>query len=77
MAYLDELLANYSLDCPGNWVTFSCSGDFSNKDAAYKMFDVAQLAYALDREVVVSVDDLKKHNSYCFAKRIYLLPATE
>jgi len=73
MIYLDKVLADYSLDCPSRWVTFSCTGDFASKDAAYRMFDSAQLAHALDMEVVVIVDDSKKHNGYCYGNRIDVL----
>lgn len=74
MILLDQVLSDYSLDCPSRWVTFSCTGDFASKDAAYRMFDSAQLAYALDRTVVVFVTDAKKHNGYCYANRIDVLP---
>lgn len=73
MIFLDQVLANYALNCTGRWVTFSCTGDFAPKDAAYRMFDSAQLALALDKEVLVIVDDLKKHNGFCYAERIDIL----
>jgi len=74
MIFLDEVLADYALDCPGSGVSFSCTGDFSPKDAAYSMFDSAKLGFALEKDVVVFVDDSKKHNNgYCFAYRIDLL----
>ena len=51
-------------------MSFSCSGDFTSKDIAYRMFDTAQMAYALGHQVAVVVDDTKKHNGYCYANSI-------
>ncbi len=70
VASLDVKLAAKGLDCPGKSVSFSCSGDFTTKDIAYRMFDTAQMAYAMGHRVVVTVDDAKKHNGYCYANRI-------
>lgn len=62
--------AGQSVACPHLWVTFSCSGDHTSKSNALRMFDSAQMAFALDRKVNVRVDDSKKHNGFCFVKRI-------
>jgi hypothetical protein len=73
MAKLDQPLANSGLDCPGSWVSFSCAGVFTTKDIAYRMFDSAQMAFALGKPVSVQVDDTKKHNGHCYARRIDVL----
>lgn len=73
MAKLDRNLADFGLDCPGSWVTFSCSGTFTTKDIAYRMFDSAQMAFALQKPVYIWVDDTKKHNAACYAPRIDVL----
>ena len=70
IATLDVKLAAKGLDCPGKSVSFSCSGDHTSKDIAYRMFDMAQMAYALGHRVAVVIDDAKKHNGYCYANRI-------
>ena len=44
MVSIDQKLADSGLDCPGKWVSFSCSGVFTEKDVAYRMFDQAQMA---------------------------------
>lgn len=56
--------------CSGNWVTFSCSGDFADKDRAYRMLDMAQMAYSLNKRISVYVDNARRHNGFCFASRI-------
>ncbi len=61
--------------CNGNWVSFSCSGDYTTKDVAYRMFDTALMAYALDREVKVWAQDTKLHNGFCYSARIDVMPA--
>lgn len=65
--------AGQSVACPNLWVTFSCSGDHTSKSNALRMFDSAQMAFALGRTVNVRVDDSKKHNGACFVKRIDVL----
>jgi hypothetical protein len=74
MALLNKELADYGLNCPSRWVSFSCSGEFASKDVAYRMFDSAQLAFALGHRVTVRVDDTKKHDGYCYADMIYVYP---
>lgn len=66
---VDEGLAN----CNDKWVTFSCSGDHASKSSAMRMFDQAQMAFALDRRVRIYVDDSKTHNGFCFVNRIDVL----
>ncbi len=66
---VDEGLTN----CNDRWVTFSCSGDHASKSNAVRMFDQAQMAFALDRQVRIYVDDTKSHNGFCFANRIDVL----
>jgi hypothetical protein len=65
--------ATNSPNCPGAWVTFSCIGTYAPKEQAFHMLDQAQLALALDKKVNVLVDDTKKHNGYCFARRISVI----
>lgn len=62
--------AGQSVACPNLWVTFSCSGEHTSKSNALRMFDSAQMALALGLKVDVMVDDSKKHNGFCLAKRI-------
>lgn len=73
MARLDKSAADEGLnvECPASpWVTFSCSGVHTSKSNALRMFDSAQMAFALGRTVRVEVDDSRKHNGFCFVRRI-------
>ncbi len=56
--------------CNAGWITFSCTGEFTDAVRAYRMLDQAQLALASNKTVSVTIDDTKKHNGYCFASRI-------
>jgi hypothetical protein len=56
--------------CAPWWVTFSCSGHFTDPVRAYRMVDQAQLALATGKKAFVLIQDNKKHNGYCFANRI-------
>ena len=78
MGQLDASLRDAGLDCASNWVTFSCSGNasqeaFTNRDDAYRKFDSALMAFALDKRVSVTVTDEMKQGSHCFAKRVDVL----
>ncbi len=57
-------------DCQKNWVTFSCTGTFTDPVRAYRMLDQAQLALVANKRVWVQVVDTSTHNGYCFANRI-------
>ena len=67
---IPETLTSYGVDCPGQWISLSCTGDFHPKDIAYKMFDTAQMSLAIGANVQIEVNDLKKHNGYCVAERM-------
>ena len=73
MVYLDVKINTVLPSCPSNWVSFSCTGNFTTKDAANRMFDSAMMAKALGKSVKVIVDDTKKHNGYCYAWRVDVL----
>lgn len=70
MVALSRELADFGLNCPGRWVTFSCTGVHSPKDHASAMFVSAQSAFLNDLAVYVHVTDEKKHNGHCYANRI-------
>ena len=56
--------------CEDGWVSFSCSGDFNSKSEGNLKFQNAQLAMVTGKQVALLVDDSKKHNGYCWARRI-------
>jgi len=56
--------------CAPRWVTFSCSGEFTDPARGYRMVDVAEHAFATGRPVKVWFTDDMRHNGYCFAHRI-------
>jgi hypothetical protein len=73
MAALDQAIAtasNVPLNCPSRWVTFSCDGTYNSKDTAYRKLDFAQKSEVTGHKAIFYIDDLKKHNGYCFAYRV-------
>ncbi len=76
MAWLSSPVntASNAPDCTGNWVAFSCDGTYTSKEVAQLMLDQAQLAMVTKSSIYVEVDDSKKHNGYCTAVRMDLLP---
>lgn len=65
-----ELPDPVALNCPGAWVTFSCSGTHTTKDAAARMFDSAKMGFELGRTLVLEVTDERTHHGHCFARRV-------
>ena len=58
--------------CSAGWVTFDCEGIYSSKEAGRRAFEIAQMAYALDKTVYIVVESTQKINGYCAVKRIDL-----
>jgi len=59
-------------NCADSWVSMSCDGTYHPKDLALRLLEQAQMAFALERELAVFVDDSRRHNGYCVAYRIDL-----
>lgn len=72
MVYLNVSLAEATgLDCPDQWVTFSCSGEHADRSGSSRMFDSAQMAFVTGWEAQLWVDDARKNEKgHCFASRI-------
>ena len=74
MARLSDRPNSTGLNCKGFFVSFSCTGNFASLSAANRNFELAQIALLTDATVLVSMDDSRKHNGYCFVNRIDLFP---
>ncbi|SDW18400.1 hypothetical protein [Thiocapsa roseopersicina] len=59
--------------CGSWWVTFSCTGDFTDRVRAYRMLDASELALATGKRVQVWFRDDKMHNGYCLADRLDII----
>lgn len=57
-------------DCPNVWVSLDCVGRFNGKESSRRLWDAAQLAYAMDSNVFVVINDQKKYNGFCVADRL-------
>jgi hypothetical protein len=56
--------------CKAVWATMSCSGDFNSPAEGQQKLAAAQLALVTGNKIAVLIDDSKKHNGYCFIRRI-------
>lgn len=78
MAKVSPSPATYNgVSCAANYVTFSCTGEYNSKSISANKFAAAQLAYVTGNQLYIIVDDTKKHNGYCYAKRVDNAPATQ
>ena len=73
MVALDRPLADTALNCPGRWITLSCSGVHSSVDDALRKFESARTAFQTGRAVLVEVTDAKKHQGWCYGQRVDVL----
>ena len=73
MVRLDKRLNEAGLDCPGSWVTLSCSGVHTTATEAVRMFASAQLAFSQQLTAMFEVTDEKKHSGHCYATRVDVL----
>jgi len=62
--------------CNSGYVSFSCDGTFNSRAEGEKMLAGAQLAYVSGKPLLLVVDDSKRHNSYCVARRVDNVTAT-
>ena len=59
-----------SNDCRSNWFSLDCKGDFHSKETSRLLLDFAQLAYAMESNVRIVINDQKKHNGFCVIDRL-------
>ncbi len=62
-----------AIGCSAKFLTMGCSGVFGPKDVAYRKFDLAQMAFALNKRVYLEFTDQSKADGYCLATRIDVL----
>jgi hypothetical protein len=62
-------VAPTSVNCPGNWYHLNCAVD---KEYGKRTYATALMAFSMDANVQLLVDDSNKINSYCHARRLDL-----
>jgi hypothetical protein len=67
-----QISANIGNGCPtGGWVSLDCTQQYytSATDSKNK-YALALTAFSLDKKLTVVVDNTKKHNGFCVARRV-------
>ena len=59
-----------TISCPSQWVSLGCAGDYHSKEDARRMWDVVQMAAALEQPIGFTVVDTEKYNGYCVVKNV-------
>lgn len=59
-----------TIDCNDRWVSLDCRGSFNSKETSRRLWESAQLAFALDSTIFLVINDAKKHNGFCVADRL-------
>jgi len=72
MVHLDVSVAN---GCPSSgWVSLDCVGTFAVKEIGERNYATALAASMASKKISVYIDNAKKHNGYCVARRVDMLP---
>ena len=53
------------------FVTLACDGTFAGKSAASKAFELAQMAYVIDKPITVWIEGARRINGYCYASYVW------
>ena len=62
-------------NCPGNFVSFDCNGQYRASKIGNAMLQTAQLALVADKQLKIILDDSRKVNEYyCIATRVDTYP---
>lgn len=66
-----QITANIGNGCPnGGFVSLDCTNTFYTATDSKNKYALALTAYALEKTVTVVVDNTKKHNGFCVARRV-------
>jgi len=66
-----QISANIGNGCPnGGWVSLDCTNTFYSATDSKNKYALALTAFSLDKQVTVVVDNTKKHNAFCVARRV-------
>ena len=56
--------------CKAKWISLDCDGNFVSKESGRRFLEIAQMAFALEKQLFVAVDTSQRTNGYCVAKRL-------
>lgn len=61
--------------CPNNgWVSLDCDGTYSQAGEGQRAYASALVALSLGKQVSILVNTTQKHNGYCVARRLDIIP---
>lgn len=60
--------------CSQAFISMDCNGTYTNKADANRLFQISQLAYITGKQAYIEVNPSEKHNGFCTASRIDVLP---
>jgi len=66
-----QITANIGNGCPnGGWVSLDCNNTYYSATDSKNKYATALTAFALDKTVSLTIDNTKKHNGFCVARRV-------
>ena len=66
-----QLSANVGNGCPANgWVSLDCDAKFTDPGQGQRAYASALVAFTLDKNVSIIIDNTKKNDDYCVVRRL-------
>ena len=66
-----QLDVDIGTGCPENgWVSLDCDGKYFGQEQGRRHFASALIAATLGKKVTLYIDNTKKHDNYCVARRL-------
>lgn len=72
-----NIMEETGLNCTGKWISLGCNSNVISEEGAERMWQSARMAFFLEKDIIVWIDDEIKHSGHCTAVRLDVLLAGE
>ena len=69
-----NIMEETGLNCNQKWVSLGCSSSVISEEDGKTMWRSAKIAFFMEQEIIIWVNDEIKHNGFCTVVRIDVLP---
>ena len=59
--------------CKPTFLSLDCKGTYISKEDSRRFYELAQMAFALEKPITVFYEPTERHNGYCVIKRADLV----
>lgn len=69
-----NIMEEIGLNCNHRWVSLGCSSNVISEEDGDKMWRSARIAFFMEQEIILWIDDEIKHNGFCTVVRLDIVP---